>query len=136
MSNRALAPSLLALRLSAAAFMGLWAARKILEPEAARGVFETFYFSSPTPAIVLILGAAQALIILAFALGAVKFWSYGAVALMHTVSTLSTIPKLLDPYTSPNLLFWAAAPLLAALWLLFFLRDEDRLMSLGGASST
>ncbi|NJM34000.1 MAG: hypothetical protein HC850_04010 [Rhodomicrobium sp.] len=77
----------------------------------------------------MVIGVAQTLVVVAFAAGAFKFWTYGALLAMHSVSTLSTWQRLIDPYTLPNHLFWAAVPTLAALLALFLLRRYDTLLA-------
>lgn len=49
---------------------------------------------------------------------------------MHAVSTLSTYEPLLDPYTPPNHLFWAAVPVFGALIALFSIWREYRFLVL------
>ena len=128
--DRRLALSLALLRLSTGAFFLVWASEKILAPEVARRVFETFYFSSPSDASLLATGILQAIVVLAFMAGLFRFWTYGALLAMHTVSVASTLPRLVDPFTPPNHLFWAAVPLLALLLVLFLLRERDTLLVL------
>ncbi|MEL6299681.1 MAG: DoxX protein [Pseudomonadota bacterium] len=124
-----LAPALLAIRLSAAAFFLVWALEKVLSPADGQRVFQNFYFSSPPLEAIVAIGVVQTLVILAFAAGAFKLWTYGALLLMHAVSTLSTWARLIDPYSGPNQLFWAAVPTLAALAALFVLRRYDNLLA-------
>ena len=128
--DRRLALSLAILRLSTGVFFLVWALQKLLAPEMARRVFETFYFSSPSDEMLLTTGILQTLIVLAFMAGLFRFWTYGALLVMHTISVFSTIPRLIDPLTSPNLLFWAAVPVLGLLIVLFLLRDRDTLLVL------
>ena len=128
--DRRLALSLAILRLSTGVFFLVWALQKVLAPEMARRVFETFYFSSPSDEMLLTTGILQTLIVLAFMAGLFRFWTYGALLAMHSVSLFSTIPRLIDPSTSPNLLFWAAVPVLGLLIALFLLRDRDTLLVL------
>ena len=128
-SGAPLGPALAVMRLTLGAFFLIWAFEKILKPELSRRVFESFYFSNPSDAVLIVLGILQLLIVLAFIAGLAKFWTYGALLLMHAVSTLSTVPRLLDPYTPPNHLFWAAVPVLGMLIALFMLRDSDRLLT-------
>ena len=122
---------LLGLRLATAAFFLVWSLEKILLPEKQQGVFEAFYGGAQPEGVIVALGVVQTLAVLAFAAGAFKTWTYGAVLAMHAVSTLSTTARLLDPYEGLNHLFWAAVPLLAALVLLFRLRRHDTLLSVG-----
>jgi hypothetical protein len=72
--------------------------------------------------------------VLAFVAGFARFWTYGAVLLMHLVSTLSTYGRLFNPWgPGAQLLFWAAIPILAAILALFLLREQDRLLSIDAA---
>ena len=48
---------------------------------------------------------------------------------MHGVSTLSTIGKLMAPYEGLNILFFAALPMLAAIYVLWIYRDQDVLFT-------
>ncbi len=119
---------LLILRFSIAAFFAVWAVEKIVAPELAARVFETFYVEAPSLLSLQITGVLQMAVIVLFLLGIAKTWTYGALLAMHTVSKISTWERLLTPFEAPNHLFWAAVPTLAALLLLFVLRDEDRLL--------
>jgi putative oxidoreductase len=125
--------ALMLIRLSAAAFFLVWSIEKILMPEKQQGVFEAFYFSSSSESVIVALGVAPTAVVLAFAAGLFRFFTYGAAVLMHGASTLSTWGRLIDPYAGGNHLFWAAVPVLAALIALFILRDRDGLLAWGGA---
>ncbi|WP_238062452.1 hypothetical protein [Psychrobacter sp. Ps3] len=76
--------------------------------------------------IFLAIGIVQLIIILSFAAGLFKTWTYGLVLLLHTVSTVSTFSLYTRPFD--NLLFFAAWPMLAACIALFLLRDWDNLV--------
>ncbi len=124
-----LAISLLLLRLGVAVVMAFWTADKIVNPDHSGGVFENFYgLGGLGSSTLTIIGIVQALFVVAFTLGAWKTISYGAVLLMHTVSTFSSWRQYLEPFD--NLLFFAAWPMLAACVALFLLRDHDRLLAL------
>lgn len=125
-----LAISLAILRLSTGAFFLVWALEKIIAPDIARRVFENFYFSSPSDTMLIVAGLVQTAIVLAFMAGLFRFWTYGALLVMHTLSVTSTVPRLLDPYSPPNHLFWAAIPVLGLLVALFILRNRDTLLVL------
>lgn len=115
------------LRLSIAAFFAVWAVEKIAAPELAAQVFAYFYVEVPSLWSLQVTGTLQLAIVTLFTLGVAKTWTYGALLAMHTVSTLATWQQLLTPFTPPNHLFWAAVPTLAAIALLFVLRDQDRI---------
>jgi hypothetical protein len=128
--------SLLLIRLATAAFLLMWAIDKVVNPGHAQGVFSKFYFWTPSTQVLLVFGIAQIAIVLAFAAGFARAWSYGAVLAMHTVSTASTTASLLNPWApGAQLLFWTAVPVLAAMIALFLLRDRDRLLSVDAARS-
>lgn len=124
-----LALSLFVLRLTIAAFFLVWAVEKIVAPELAQRVFETFYLVAPSTGQLIAVGVVQLAIVLAFLAGWLRMWSYGATLVMHAVSTLSTYERLLNPYEPPNHLFWAAVPVLGAILVLFLLRAHDRILS-------
>ncbi len=127
--------SLLIMRLTFAAFILVWAVDKVIDPVHAQKVFTTYYFTDLPAQPFLIIGFAQIAIILAFAAGFLRFWTYGAMLVMHTVSTLSTFDKLISPWEAGprGLLFWAAVPTLGAILALFLLRDRDNLLSVDAA---
>jgi putative oxidoreductase len=123
--------SLLLLRLSIFLVMAMWTVDKFVNPQHAIAVYENFYLLSGLGAqVMLIIGIAEGLLLLAFVAGFVRTWSYGLVLVLHAVSTLSSYRQYLDPFEGPNLLFFAAWPMLAACVALFLLRDHDRLLSL------
>ena len=133
-SNRKLEIGLAIIRITTAAFFLIWSVEKIIKPEISQKVFSNFYFSNISTSVAVILGILQTIVVLLFLAGLFKLWTYGALLGMHAVSTLSSYGPLLDPYTPPNHLFWAAVPTLGALVALFLLRDEDRLWTLSGAT--
>lgn len=124
-----LALALLIIRWSAAAFLLVWALDKILGPAAALSTFSKFYAPLDSAAVITAIGVAQLALVLAFAAGAFRTWTYGAVVVMHAVSTLASWTKYMDPWARPNILFWAALPVLGALIALFILRKRDTLFA-------
>jgi len=117
------------LRLSLALVFAAWAADKFLNPDHGAAVFQGFYGLEAVPAgLVYAAGAVQAVLVAAFALGVAKTWSYGAVGLMHAVTTVVSWKAYLG---LENILFFSAWPMLAGLIALWSLRDEDRLLTLG-----
>jgi putative oxidoreductase len=118
--------ALLFLRLGVFIVMLMWTLDKIVQPEHAARVFERFYYISGLELwMFLVIGAIELVIVLAFVAGFMKRWSYGIVLLLHAVSTLSSLGHYLDPWS--NLLFFAAWPMLAACFALYYLRDADTL---------
>jgi len=130
--TRKLEISLLALRWSVAAVMLVWALDKFVRPEHSVSVLEGFYgVAGVGETIVVGIGVAQLLLTLAFLAGVARTWTYGAILLLHAASTFVSWRQYLAPYEGPNILFFAAWPMLAACLALFLLRDQDRLWVLG-----
>lgn len=115
--------SLFLLRLGVFIVMSAWTLDKFLNPGHAAKVFENFYFIGGVgQEIMMVIGAAELLIILAFLAGFWKRFTYGFVMIVHGVSTFSSWKQ----YTTDiNLLFFAAWPMLAACATLYLLRDLD-----------
>lgn len=118
--------ALLCLRVGVFVVMALWSVDKILNPEHAAGVFETFYLiGGMGPTALAAIGVAQLAVELAFVAGLFRTFTYGFVLLTHLISTLASWPGYIEPFD--NLLFFAAWPMLAACFALFLLRDRDTL---------
>lgn len=124
--------SLAIVRLTTAFFLIIWALDKIIGTPAAMKTVSKYYMTIDSGTIIIAMGVAQLILVLAFAAGLFKTMSYGAVLLMHTVSVVSSIPVYMNPLARPNILFWAGLPTLAAILLLFILRKRDKLLTLGG----
>ncbi len=124
--------SLMVMRLAMAAFLLVWTIQKLFVPAGAAGIFKNFYGAELSASIVMGLGVAQLLIVLAFAAGVQKFWTYGAVLAMNAVTLVVSVPRLIAPYNGPSTLFWASVPVLAGSLALFLLRDRDRMASISG----
>lgn len=115
--------SLFLLRIGVFIVMFAWTLDKFLNPGHAARVFENFYLIGGLgQEIMMIIGAIELIIILAFLGGLWKRWTYGFVMILHGISTLSSWKQ----YTTDiNLLFFAAWPMLAACVALYMLRDMD-----------
>ncbi len=119
-----IATALLALRLGVFIVMLMWTLDKFVNPGHAAAVFENFYgLTGVGSAIMTAVGVAELLLVLAFAAGFRKRFSYGAVLVLHGISTLSSYRQYLQPFD--NLLFFTAWPMLAACFALYLLRDLD-----------
>ncbi len=127
-TERRLRVSLFTLRVSVFLVMLVWTIDKLVRPDHAAGVFASFYGLGGLGAgAMAAIGLAELLLLLAFVVGFQKTWTYGAVLVLHAISTLSSYRQYLAPFEGPNLLFFAAWPMLAAAVALFLLRDEDEL---------
>ncbi|CAA0122461.1 Uncharacterised protein [BD1-7 clade bacterium] len=123
--------ALLLLRLSVFIVMIMWTIDKFLHPGHAVSIFERYYqISGLGHVTAYLIGVIQLGVILAFVSGFKKRISYGLVLLMHLGSTVSSWHKYINPWDVPNLLFFAAFPMLAAIFALYLLRDQDTLLAL------
>ncbi len=130
--DKRIAISLLGLRLSIFLVMLMWTIDKFVNSEHAVAVYAKFYgIGGLDSSVMATLGAIEVGLLLLFVIGFQKLYTYGAVLLLHTVSTLSSFNQYLAPFDGPNLLFFAAWPMLAACIALFLLREQDRLLVLG-----
>jgi putative oxidoreductase len=122
---------LLLLRWSVFLVMLMWTLDKLVRPEHAAAVYQNFYFiGNLGNGVMYVIGAVQLLIILGFVLGLRKTITYGAVLFFHTISTVSSFKQYFAPFQDGNLLFFAAWPMLAACFALFYLRDWDTIATL------
>lgn len=124
--------SLFALRLGVFTVFFVWALDKFLDPAHTASVFARFYkIDNLGHEISYILGALQMIFLFAFLAGIKKRLTYGAVLVMHFISTLSTWQFLIAPYANPrDILFMAAIPMLSACLALYLMRNEDTLFTL------
>jgi len=124
--------ALFLLRLGVFIVFFMWTLDKFINPGHAAKVFEKYYMiGGMSSTIAYALGIIQLVIIISFVIGYQKRISYGLIFLMHLVSTLSAYKQYFDPWTVPNLLFFAAWPMLGAIAALFLLRDQDKLFTIG-----
>ena len=124
--------SLLSLRVTVFLVMFMWTIDKFINPGHAAKVYESFYYIAGLESVVMYaIGAVEIILLLLFLVGYKKTFTYGAVLILHAVSTLSSFNQYLAPFEGPNLLFFAAWPMLAACFALFLLRDQDKMMSVG-----
>jgi len=121
-----IANALLFLRLGVFIVIAMWTLDKFVNPGHAAGVFENFYgLSGWGPAVFMAIGALELVLLIGFVIGFQKRITYGLVFIIHAVSTLSTWKQYINPFEGPNLLFFAAIPMLAACWALYSLREMD-----------
>ena len=121
-----LSRSLLMLRLGVFVVMLMWTLDKFVNPAHSGKVFSGFYgIDWLSQNVSYIIGAIELLLVLAFVAGLWRRWTYGAVLLLHAISTFSSYKMYLTPFD--NLLFFAAWPMLAACLTLYWLRDWDTL---------
>ncbi len=128
-TERRIPIALLTLRLSIFIVMLMWTLDKFIRPEHAASVFEKYYFVGGLGQVLTwTLGGLELVLLVGFMLGIAKRWTYGAVLVLHGISTLSAFNHYITPFAEgPHLLFFAAWPMLAACFSLYLLRDLDTL---------
>lgn len=120
------ARALLVLRLTVFLVMAIWTVDKFVRPEHAISVFEHFYgMAGVGKTIVFALAALEAMLLLAFVLGLARRFTYGAVLLLHGLTTFASFRQYFAPFEKANILFFAAWPMLGACFALYYLRDLD-----------
>ncbi len=118
------------LRVSLALFLLLWGLEKFVIPDVTVRIWSTFYGMTIAQALVPLLGALESGLAIAIGLGLWRRWSYGLGLVLHAVSVLASWRQLIDPWGlrsggSPNHLFLAGVPVLAAFVALYLLRERD-----------
>lgn len=117
---------LFSLRLGIFIVMMIWTLDKFIRPEHAAAVFEHYYgLTNLGTMLVYALATGESILLGGFILGVMPRLTYGAVLILHGISTLSAYRQYLSPFESNNLLFFAAWPMLAACFALYTLRDLD-----------
>jgi len=120
------------LRLGVFVVMFMWTLDKFVRPMHAAKVYENFYFIRGLGTEVAYgIGILELLLLFGFLTGVRKRFTYGAVFLLHAISTFSAYKQYLSPFEGANLLFYAAWPMLAACFALYHLRDLDTLWVFG-----
>jgi len=126
--------ALLLLRLGVFLTMFMWTIDKFVQPQHASKIMEHFYSAPGVGNLVIqVIGALELALIVAFVAGIAKRWTYGLVLLLHGISTLSAYKQYLHPFEPHNLLFFAAWPMLAACFALYYLREADVLWTFKGS---
>lgn len=121
---------LLLIRVSVAAVFLAWTSNKIFFAERSVRMMSNYYFLPFTPNILLILGILEIGLVLVFLSGKFRNWTYAAILIGHTASTLVSSPRFFPPYEFHALLYLTAFPMLGACIALYLLRDRDTLFTL------
>ena len=130
MSTHALKLPLFLTRLSIFYFMLPWQIMRFTKPESISRISDKYYKFAMPEIGSTITGVLMIALLIAFVLGFKKKISYLLVLVLHAVGTLMTIPYLIPGIEGYNQLFLAAIPTVAAMLLLYCLRDEDTMLSI------
>lgn len=118
------------LRVSLGVFLLLWGLEKFVIPGATVGIWTKFYGVGLATSLVPVVGAGESALALAITVGLWRRATYGLGLLLHAVSVFSSWRQLIDPWGlrsggSPNHLFLAGVPVLAAFLALYLMRARD-----------
>ena len=131
MSERNIKLPLFLTRLSVFYFLIYWTLKRFTDFDTVSSIASRHYYMDSFPAgLNLALGVFGLVSLISFLLGFKKRYSYLAVFLMHGTGTVLVIPKMILYTEGFRHLFLAAIPTLAAIWLLYKLRDEDTLFTI------
>lgn len=120
------------LRVSVFVVMLMWTLDKLVRPQHAISIFEGFYSVKGVGATMVYgLAIAELLLLVAFVIGFARRVTYGLVLLLHGLTTVVSYAQYLHPFEKGNILFFAAWPMLAACFALYYLRDLDTQWSVG-----
>lgn len=127
---------LLLLRLTVFLVMLVWTIDKFVRPEHAISIFDHFYFIKGVGAtVVYAVAIAELILLFAFVAGFARRVTYGLVLLLHGLTTFISYAQYLHPFEKGNILFFAAWPMLAACFALYYLRDMDTRWTIGAPPS-
>jgi peptidoglycan/LPS O-acetylase OafA/YrhL len=118
-------------RVSIFLFMLPWQIIRFTKPDVINNISNKYYKFSMPEIGSTISGVLMIALLLAFLIGFKKNVSYLLVLLLHGVGTIMTIPFLIPGSESFNILFLAAIPAIGAMLLLYCLRNEDTMLSVG-----
>lgn len=131
LNNNRLPLSLLLLRIGVFIVMLVWTLDKFVRPEHSQEVFKNFYYiAGVSSTTIYVIAAIELLIIIGFLIGFKKKWTYGAVLILHGLSTIASYKQYFAPFEGINIFFFAAWPMLAAIYALFVLRDQDTMWAI------
>ncbi len=131
-----IATALLVLRATVFLVMLVWTIDKFVRPEHASAVLEHFYgMAGVGKPIVFALAGLEMILLIAFLLGLAQRFTYGAVFLLHGLTTLVSFRQYFAPFEKVNILFFAAWPMLGACFALYYLRDLDTIRLAGRSGS-
>ena len=129
MASHTLRLPLFLTRLSIFLFMLPWQIMRFTKPEAINSISNKYYKFSMPEIGSTITGVLMMALLIAFLVGFKKKISYLLVLVLHGIGTVMTIPNLIPGLEGYNQLFLAAVPAIAAMLLLYVLRDEDTMLS-------
>lgn len=131
MTNRNLGVSLLLTRISVFYFLIHWILKRFIDVDSINSIASRHYYMDSFPSVLnILLGVFGLVSLAAFLVGFKKKYSYMAVFLIHALGTILVIPKMILFTDGLRQLFLASIPALAAIWLLYKLRDEDTLFTI------
>ena len=108
-----------------------WQIMRFTKPDSIGRISDKYYKFAMPEIGSTITGVLMIALLVAFVIGFKKKISYLLVLILHGIGTLMTIPHLIPGIEGYNQLFLAAIPTVMAMLLLYCLRNEDTLLSVG-----
>ncbi len=125
--------SMLALRVSISLLVLLWGVDKIIDPEHAIQVSDSFYLGLLSlPNLMPVLGAAQVAVALLALVGLFRVWVDPVILLINLGSMLGVWRSIVDPWgwflEGTNVLFFPSLIIAAGCLVLIAFRDQETLV--------
>jgi hypothetical protein len=133
-SNDRLSVTLLVLRMLVLGVFLMWTLEKFVNPERAAGIYEMGYSIRPGVSIILLMAVLELMLLAAFLAGIGKRLTRGVLLGMMVLATIAPARFLPTPFDDHILLYYAAFPMLAVVFALYYLRDYDTLWTAPGAA--
>jgi putative oxidoreductase len=128
--NDRLAPTLLVLRLLVFGVLLMWGLDKIVNAEQAAQIYEAYYSLTVPTSVVPVIGVLELALLAAFLVGYRKRLTRAVLLAMMGISCLAPGRFYLTPFHDHILLYFARFPVLAVVFMLYYLRDRDTLWTL------
>ena len=120
-------------RLSIAVFLLPWILMRFQnEGASAKGISKKYYLFEQPDILTTLIGVGWLILLAAFLVGFKKKITYLLVFLIHGLGTMFSLRFMIPGTENFVPTFMAALPTLMAMYLLWTLRKEDTLLSLGG----
>ena len=133
-SNDRLPATLFVLRVLVFGVFLMWTLEKFINPERAAGIYSMGYSVRPGSSIVVLVGVLELALLAAFLAGFAKRLTRGVLLSLMVLATVAPARFLPTPFDDHILLYYAAFPMLAVVFALYYLRDYDTLWTIPGPS--
>lgn len=134
-SKDRLSLTLFVLRLLVFGVFLMWALEKFINPARAAGIYSMGYAIRFGTWLIVLMGVLELLLLAAFLAGLAKRLARGVLLGLMALAAVAPARFLLTPFDDHILLYYAAFPMLAVVFALYYLRDYDTLWTIARSSS-